>query len=236
MDLCKACDECNQRKIKCDGLNPCSTCILHSSSCHYSVRQRRGPKSGTKQKTKHSIPTSSVLIAPLDISTNNLSRSQNYLIPQSNSSLSLSIKQNPFLNVPVPQLIGDFPSPVEMKWFQIFLDEFNSFSPIIPEPVVSSILSSISSGHLATNLRAMIWGGVGLGGLILDDPLCTSRMNDYVAKTYNSMQGHFDSPTNETISSYLVLSALCLYAGDLNRADRLDCPRKLMRQFHIHVF
>ncbi|KAJ5719719.1 hypothetical protein N7493_007297 [Penicillium malachiteum] len=37
----KACDACRQRKLKCNGLNPCERCINNSAQCHYRKKARR---------------------------------------------------------------------------------------------------------------------------------------------------------------------------------------------------
>ncbi|KAJ5715285.1 uncharacterized protein N7483_012466 [Penicillium malachiteum] len=37
----KACDACRQRKLKCNGLNPCERCINNSAQCNYRKKARR---------------------------------------------------------------------------------------------------------------------------------------------------------------------------------------------------
>ncbi|KAL5335397.1 hypothetical protein BJX70DRAFT_410540 [Aspergillus crustosus] len=45
------CDACSFRRVKCDGKNPCSTCLRREQSCTYlKVRKRRGPK-GPRRST-----------------------------------------------------------------------------------------------------------------------------------------------------------------------------------------
>ncbi|RKO87638.1 hypothetical protein BDK51DRAFT_12186, partial [Blyttiomyces helicus] len=44
----QACDACNKKKIKCDGLKPtCSNCTRSLSTCTYSrSAKKRGPRAG----------------------------------------------------------------------------------------------------------------------------------------------------------------------------------------------
>lgn len=43
------CDTCSLRKVKCDGKNPCSTCLARTEPCTYlKIRKRRGPKGPRK--------------------------------------------------------------------------------------------------------------------------------------------------------------------------------------------
>ncbi|KAI9369324.1 hypothetical protein BJX61DRAFT_536514 [Aspergillus egyptiacus] len=49
MPLSLPCDACSFRRVKCDGKNPCSTCLRREQSCtHLKVRKRRGPKGPRK--------------------------------------------------------------------------------------------------------------------------------------------------------------------------------------------
>ncbi|KAL3478668.1 hypothetical protein BJX99DRAFT_269101 [Aspergillus californicus] len=49
MPLTLPCDACSFRRVKCDGKNPCSTCLRREQSCTYlKVRKRRGPKGPRK--------------------------------------------------------------------------------------------------------------------------------------------------------------------------------------------
>jgi hypothetical protein len=42
-----ACDECHKRRIKCDGLSPCSQCVKNMTKCTISRKlAKRGPKAG----------------------------------------------------------------------------------------------------------------------------------------------------------------------------------------------
>ncbi|KAL4871085.1 hypothetical protein BDV12DRAFT_206933 [Aspergillus spectabilis] len=51
MPLTLPCDACSFRRVKCDGKNPCSTCLRREQSCTYlKVRKRRGPK-GPRRST-----------------------------------------------------------------------------------------------------------------------------------------------------------------------------------------
>ncbi|KAL4912478.1 hypothetical protein BDW62DRAFT_216281 [Aspergillus aurantiobrunneus] len=49
MPLTLPCDACSFRRVKCDGKNPCSTCLRREQPCTYlKVRKRRGPKGPRK--------------------------------------------------------------------------------------------------------------------------------------------------------------------------------------------
>ncbi|KAL2819160.1 hypothetical protein BJX63DRAFT_418923 [Aspergillus granulosus] len=51
MPLTLPCDACSFRRVKCDGKNPCSTCVRREQPCTYlKVRKRRGPK-GPRRST-----------------------------------------------------------------------------------------------------------------------------------------------------------------------------------------
>ncbi|KAL3467807.1 hypothetical protein BJX64DRAFT_123501 [Aspergillus heterothallicus] len=51
MPLTLPCDACSFRRVKCDGNNPCSTCVRREQPCTYlKVRKRRGPK-GPRRST-----------------------------------------------------------------------------------------------------------------------------------------------------------------------------------------
>ncbi|KAL4787951.1 hypothetical protein BJX76DRAFT_368283 [Aspergillus varians] len=51
MPLTLPCDACSFRRVKCDGKNPCSTCLRREQSCTYlKVRKRRGPR-GPRRST-----------------------------------------------------------------------------------------------------------------------------------------------------------------------------------------
>lgn len=37
----KSCLECSKRKVKCDGFQPCSSCVYYRTTCGYRERSRR---------------------------------------------------------------------------------------------------------------------------------------------------------------------------------------------------
>ena len=47
----RACDTCKRRKVKCDGLKPCSNCVKHLSECSYDFSR------GKVKKGKHKSPS-----------------------------------------------------------------------------------------------------------------------------------------------------------------------------------
>ncbi|KAJ6024652.1 hypothetical protein N7540_005449 [Penicillium herquei] len=47
----KACDSCRQRKLKCNGLNPCERCINNSAQCNYRKKARRRDTASEKTLT-----------------------------------------------------------------------------------------------------------------------------------------------------------------------------------------
>jgi hypothetical protein len=49
------CDACSLRRVKCDGKNPCSTCLARAQPCTYlKIRKRRGPR-GPRKSTNTKI-------------------------------------------------------------------------------------------------------------------------------------------------------------------------------------
>ncbi|GAC95134.1 hypothetical protein PHSY_002709 [Pseudozyma hubeiensis SY62] len=64
----RACKHCSRRKVKCDGMQPCSKCLKESIVCEYGVQNKRGPpkgcdpRGGRKRKAKdlsYDVPLSS---------------------------------------------------------------------------------------------------------------------------------------------------------------------------------
>ncbi|KAF2719517.1 hypothetical protein K431DRAFT_321677 [Polychaeton citri CBS 116435] len=45
-----ACQQCRQRKVKCDGLRPCSGCNRRSLSCVFDARENETPREASKRK------------------------------------------------------------------------------------------------------------------------------------------------------------------------------------------
>ena len=54
----KACQECRQRKIKCNGENPCKTCQLRRAPCVYRevIRQRKKKDHGQRSNEQRAMP------------------------------------------------------------------------------------------------------------------------------------------------------------------------------------
>lgn len=53
----KACTFCSRRKIKCDGLEPCSACDARSIQCAYPRAKKRGPPSKLERQRKQNLDT-----------------------------------------------------------------------------------------------------------------------------------------------------------------------------------
>ncbi|KAF2644674.1 hypothetical protein P280DRAFT_391533 [Massarina eburnea CBS 473.64] len=50
-----ACDACRRRKIKCDGLNPCPSCLSANLSCTFNVPQKKGGNRGVRATVLNEI-------------------------------------------------------------------------------------------------------------------------------------------------------------------------------------
>mmetsp|Transcript_19051 Transcript_19051/g.28103 ORF Transcript_19051/g.28103 Transcript_19051/m.28103 type:complete len:312 (+) Transcript_19051:115-1050(+) len=73
----KNCDECVKRKIKCDGNQPCGTCVRKRLNCAYSYKQKPGPKvkpSSPSIGSKAQCPT----IPKLSLETTDIECGQDY--------------------------------------------------------------------------------------------------------------------------------------------------------------
>ncbi|KNC98880.1 uncharacterized protein SPPG_09320 [Spizellomyces punctatus DAOM BR117] len=92
--ITQACDACNKKKVKCDGIKPtCSNCLRSSSSCSYSRgAKKRGPRAGYIESLENRLKEMEALLKPLHGSDESLvsGLSSNETLDQANPSRSSS--------------------------------------------------------------------------------------------------------------------------------------------------
>ncbi|CCF55651.1 hypothetical protein KAFR_0A02130 [Kazachstania africana CBS 2517] len=154
----KACDICKRRKVKCDGLSPCSNCIRHNVDCTYDYRtfaSRKKPRfitnvlsSSRESSVASSIPLSSngksVFIEDqtakllLELSSNREHSSNSSLYVNDEKQLS-SIRRDYIIHGPE---IDNQKSP----WFTFSRDKYRfhrRYQNVLPYYLGRSLLSQL---------------------------------------------------------------------------------------------
>lgn len=195
-----SCDDCVERKIKCDGNEPCSGCVKRQISCLYSIKQKPGPK----RKHGYDHPGHSYSPAPLQE----------------------PISQ-PIYNNPTASPIKALPDSHELHWFHTFMEDINGTLPFVSQEmktVLTFLLESKNqmSIEFSHPLYIILWSTIGIGSIILDDPLWTSKSEVYLQRIHASLRECYDLQSKEMVSVYITLSLYYIFLGDSQRYEKYE--------------
>ncbi|KAI5449584.1 hypothetical protein NCC49_004577 [Naganishia albida] len=159
----KACDQCNRRRVKCDGQQPCRTCRKGDVECTFNNPVRKKgptPNLARRQRTRLQSSTSESLQAdasPSQPETSTLATSRNDLVSQASSDIIVTA---PF------DLLNAMPCD-DSRWDELLAQVISS-RPSSPFRLtdVDPFSNMAGSGMVDGGLRVPVWAGVGsVGGM-----------------------------------------------------------------------
>lgn len=211
MPLTLPCDACSFRRVKCDGKNPCSTCLRREQSCTYlKVRKRRGPK-GPRRSTNARVQA-----MQKNLGIEKSCSMRKFSLPASDDTPTSPESSDVLLPFPVRRRI---PLSTYYTYIDIFRSQLYTVWPIVSTNALKAQLRDIENTEsyaLAAALCAATLAQLRLPGHSQAQEQSTVTSSDFVRECIR-LRTDYDHQSSPSLESLLMSLFLHMYYANVDQ-------------------